>query len=290
MYRRGKPLKVGWGMELMNSILILGGDPHVRENLAQTFGQKDFEVNTAGSVYDAFQLLKEQEFDMLCVDINTYVDDNIALLDIVRYMHPEMPILALIPRNGWKYSLETVRQVIRDYLLKPGDQILAFSRAHEIMEEINPTRREQAILSEVSDLLDELKDTYEQADGEYVRMETEGRFRQMGRYLRCGPFVLDIHSYRILHGEEIISLTSSNFNYFLTLARHAPDPVPYDALVQESRGCYFSSEKAKNITHWRIYQLRKLIEPNPQHPRYILTVRGYGYRLSTTEGSKAADL
>lgn len=269
----------------MNSILILGCDSPTRQNLVQTFKRKEFDVNTAGSIYDALQLLKEQEFGLLFVDFNASQNENIAMLNLVRHLRPEMPVLALIPRNDGQSGLETVRQVSWECLVKPVDPAPALTRARSILDEREQIRREQAILSEVSSLLNELQETYDQVDGKAGGGQIETRCRDVGRYFQRGPFILDTRARRVLRDEGALSMTSSIFDYFLTLARHAPDPVSYETLVLESQDCQLSSEEAPDMARWRIHQLRKLIEQNPQHPQYILTVRGYGYRLSISGGS-----
>ena len=253
----------------MYSILILVYDPTTRKNIVQTFVGKEFDVNSAESIYEALQLLKDQEYDLLFVDFRASQKENFAMLNI---------------RSGWQSSLEIIRQVSWDYLIKPVDPALMLTRAREIMDEREQIRREQAILSEVFNLLNELQESYDQADETGGNRHIEVRHRDIGRYFQYGPFILDTHARRLLRDKQAISMTSSVFEYFLTLARYAPDPVPYETLVKESQDYQLSSEEAPDMARWRIHQLRKLIENNPQQPRYILTVRGYGYRLSISEG------
>jgi DNA-binding response OmpR family regulator len=40
------------------------------------------------------------------------------------------------------------------------------------------------------------------------------------------------------------------------------------------------THEAREIIKWYIHRLRKKVEPDPSNPRYILNVRGVGYRLS----------
>jgi DNA-binding response OmpR family regulator len=69
------------------------------------------------------------------------------------------------------------------------------------------------------------------------------------------------------------------FNYLATLIRHAPKVVAYKTLVKEAQGYNADATEARELARWRIHELRKIIEVDPEHPKYILTVRGTGYRL-----------
>ena len=74
-------------------------------------------------------------------------------------------------------------------------------------------------------------------------------------------------------------IKSISFDYLSTLLRHAPKAVAYKTLVQESQGYEMSTAEARDLARWRVHELRKLIEADPQRPETILTVRGLGYRL-----------
>jgi DNA-binding response OmpR family regulator len=41
--------------------------------------------------------------------------------------------------------------------------------------------------------------------------------------------------------------------------------------------------EARELARWRIHELRKIIEADPEQPQYIQTVRGVGYRLEAGE-------
>ena len=87
----------------------------------------------------------------------------------------------------------------------------------------------------------------------------------------------------ILHATlngEYISVTGIYFDYLCTLLRNAPKAVPYKTLVKESQGYDVDMAEARDLSRWRIHELRKMIEKDPEHPQYILTVRGTGYRLA----------
>jgi DNA-binding response OmpR family regulator len=99
------------------------------------------------------------------------------------------------------------------------------------------------------------------------------------RFLKKGSFELDLHARHVMLNGKYIQVTGVYFDYLSTLLRHAPRAVEYKTIVKESQGYEVAVAEARDLARWRIHELRKMIEVDPQQPQYILTVRGTGYRL-----------
>lgn len=67
----------------------------------------------------------------------------------------------------------------------------------------------------------------------------------------------------------------------VSLLRHSPEPVTYEVLVREVQGYELSRAEARELARGQAHELRKAVEPDLKHPRYIITVRDMGYRLVT---------
>lgn len=100
------------------------------------------------------------------------------------------------------------------------------------------------------------------------------------RLLHRGPFTLDLASHHAKFNNKEISIPPCTFDFLLTLVRHYPEPVSYKTLVHESRSHPLTQLEAQDLARLNIYMLRRALESDIQRPRYILTVAGYGYRLS----------
>ena len=57
----------------------------------------------------------------------------------------------------------------------------------------------------------------------------------------------------------------------------APNPVDARQLVKDALGYETQITEAREIIKWHIHHLRQKIEPDPQKPCYIKTVRYQGY-------------
>jgi two-component system KDP operon response regulator KdpE len=75
-----------------------------------------------------------------------------------------------------------------------------------------------------------------------------------------------------------VQLTGTEYRLLEVLARNAGRIVPYDRLLQRVWG----DEGVEGPAFLKVfvYRLRRKIEPDPAHPRYLLTERGCGYWLS----------
>jgi two-component system phosphate regulon response regulator PhoB len=92
-----------------------------------------------------------------------------------------------------------------------------------------------------------------------------------------GPFVLDRTARRVYLGEKEISLTSTEYNlleYFLT---HPGRAYSRDQLLEAVWGEQRYVTPRTVDVHVR--RLREQIEEAPDNPRYLTTVRGFGYRF-----------
>jgi DNA-binding response OmpR family regulator len=100
------------------------------------------------------------------------------------------------------------------------------------------------------------------------------------RFLCNGPLTLDLKSRLTKFNNQIISIPPCAFDFLVTLVRHYPEPVSYKTLVLESRKHPLTQLDSQDLARMNVYLLRRALEKDIQRPRYILTVAGYGYRLS----------
>jgi two-component system phosphate regulon response regulator PhoB len=95
-----------------------------------------------------------------------------------------------------------------------------------------------------------------------------------------GPFRLDRTARRLFVGEREITLTSTEFNlleYFLT---HAGRAFSRDQLLEAVWGeARYVTPRTVDV---HVRRLREQIEEQPDNPRYLTTVRGFGYRFEET--------
>jgi two-component system KDP operon response regulator KdpE len=90
---------------------------------------------------------------------------------------------------------------------------------------------------------------------------------------------IDVGEHRVLRDGEPVDLTPTEFRLLVALAA-APNQVrPQAALLSEVWG----PEYVDDVDFLRVYlwRLRKKLEADPAHPRWLRTERGFGYRFAT---------
>ena len=116
---------------------------------------------------------------------------------------------------------------------------------------------------------------------EELLLRMDAIFRRTGRKtvsdrVGFGPFVYDLQTKQLTRDGEGVRLTTSEATLLDLLARKGGEAVSRFILSENVNG---ESERAVDV---QMTRLRRKLEDNPSEPRYLLTVRGKGYRLIAT--------
>jgi DNA-binding response OmpR family regulator len=261
------------------TILIVDDDDPLRLSLSLILQKENYRVETAAHAEAALECLQLQEYDLMFLDLNMPGMNGIDLLVKIHKQFPHMPVLILTAHAGLESAIQALRLGARDYLVKPVEPVDILTRVAEILAEQEQPARKREIVGEIQALLSQLQ----KIDGEdAASTATPTSLPTTGpdRVLQKGVFELDLDARHVTLNGKYIPVTGVYFDYLRTLLRHAPKAVDSKTLVKESQGYDVDFTEATNMARWRIHELRKMIELDPEHPQYIRTVRGRGYRLA----------
>ena len=266
-------------MTPQNTILIVDDENRLRLSLSLILQKKNYRVETTANAQGALDCLRSHEYDLMFLDLNMPGMSGIDLLVEVHKRYPHMPVLILTAHAALDSAIQAVRLGARDYLIKPVEPVLILTRVAEILSEGEQPARKKEIVGQIQSLLAELQ-KIEGEDTIPTNALAALSPTNPARFLKKGDFELDLHARNAALNGKYIQVTGIYFDYLGTLLRHAPKAVAYKTLVKESQGYDVAIAEAQDLARWRIHELRKAVEADPRQPRYILTVRGIGYRLS----------
>ncbi|MEW5718080.1 MAG: winged helix-turn-helix domain-containing protein, partial [Chloroflexota bacterium] len=101
------------------------------------------------------------------------------------------------------------------------------------------------------------------------------------RFAQTATLVIDRQKRLVVRGNELLELTATEFDILDYLARHSDRVIMANELIKAIQGYDVVETDARPIVRVHIQRLRQKLGDDPENPRYILNVRGKGYRFVT---------
>jgi two-component system, OmpR family, KDP operon response regulator KdpE len=92
-----------------------------------------------------------------------------------------------------------------------------------------------------------------------------------------GDLAINFAERRVMRGGEDVKLTPTEYALLVQLARSAGKVLSHTVLLQRVWGPEYGEETDYLWAYVR--RLRRKLEAEPDHPRYLFTEPGVGYRL-----------
>jgi DNA-binding response OmpR family regulator len=237
-------------MAEQNHTLVVDDDEGVRFFLEETLRRDGHIVVAASSGEEALDRMRDTFFDLVMLDLKLGGRvDGLRVLEAVRWRWPETVVVILTAHGSLESAMAAIREGVDGYLLKPAEP----DEVRKAVQEALDRRRSLA------------------------RLEVAG---QEEHVLQRGPFSVDLTKHLITLDGQPLELTSREFKLLVHLMQNAHRVVSPRELVQVV-GQYEAEDlyEARQIVKWYIHRLRRKVEPDPSSPRYVLNVRGVGYRF-----------
>ena len=231
----------------MKKILIVEDDPSIALGLEGALQSEGYETLTACTGSEGLRLTRAFPPDLLILDVMLPGMSGLELCKRLRdegIMTPVIMLTAKAEENDKVLGLELGAD---DYVTKPFGvrELLARVRAH--------LRREEG-------------GTPAAGGGKPARYE-------------FGNVVVDFKRREVYKGGALQELTNREFRLLEYMLQHPGELLTRDRLLNDIWG-YDASPTTRTVDN-HILRLRKHIEPDPDNPRYIKTIRGAGYLFET---------
>lgn len=222
----------------------------MRPLLAEYFRRLRYEVVDKETAEDALELAATDRFDCFIFDVSMPGMSGLELLRRVRDRGVQTPAMFLTAHDGLDDKVAGFEAGADDYLAKPF-----IPRELEV--------RVEALLRRAGRLTP--------TDGE---KPAAGR----GERFEVGDLVIDKRRHEVTVRGERVDLTPLEFHILERLASEPGRAWSRNDLLDEVWSTEYEGYQRNVDPH--INRLRRKIESDPKNPRYVLTVRGVGYKLN----------
>lgn len=207
--------------------------------------QRGYEVVIAPTGADGARLAGSASPDLILLDIELPDVDGLQVLQQVR-QHSIAPVIIL-----------TIRDQITDVVLGLG-----VGADHYITKPFEPA----ILIAKIEAAL---------------RREKVYAQRKRQPVITVKDLQLDLGAFEVRKRDEAIRLTATEFKLLRVLAENSDQVLTRDQLLDSVWGLSAEGVFTRTVDV-HVGRLRKKIEDNPQHPQYIITVPGLGYKMPAT--------
>jgi two-component system KDP operon response regulator KdpE len=229
-------------------ILIIEDEIEIVRTLQRSLVAHGYEVLTAQSGEEALEIIEQQQLDLLLLDLVLPGISGIEVCKRIRAQSDLPPIIIITVRNKERDKVQALDLGADDYISKPFG-------IHEVLARIRVALRHAARMP---------SDT----------TETE-------QSIKIGPLLVDFAQRMVsLNGQEV-KLTPTEYDLLKIFLRFRGKIMTQQMLLSQVWGT--NNDAKSHYLHVYIGHLRRKIEPNPSHPRFLTTISGVGYRFSDDE-------
>jgi len=224
----------------MTGVLVVDDDRPLTRALAINLRAHGYQVTLAHDGRSALAEVTRVHPAVVILDLGLPDLDGIDVLIGIRGWSA-VPVIVLSARSNSAEKVEALDAGADDYVTKPFgmDELLARIRASVRRSPAAPAEELEQVITE--------------------------------------DFTVDFGAHRVHRDGTPVRLTPTEWSLLEILVRHSGKLVPQQQLLTEIWG-----PGTETQTHYlRVYlaQLRRKLEPDPAHPRYLITEPGVGYRF-----------
>jgi DNA-binding response OmpR family regulator len=223
----------------MVDILIVGSDRPMTEQVEDVLAGEGMRVVTV-KPENALSWLDGERTDIVILDMDGEDDDRYDLAQSIR-LRCTAPLLVLTA-DGRSTTLARGLEMGGDaYLVKPISVRILLAQVYALARRTGLVRQ-----------------------GNAGQLEVEG-------------LVIDLHKREVNVNGRPVNLTPTECKILSCLVWNSGRALSYRSLVRQVQGYDCRQLEAKEILKVHIHNLRRKIEPQPERPRFIRTVWGFGY-------------
>lgn len=221
-------------------ILVVDDEKLIVKGIRYSLEQDGMEVDAAYDGEEAMNLIRENLYDMILLDIMLPKHDGFEVCQYVREFS-DVPIIMLTAKGEDMDKILGLEYGADDYLTKPFNILELKARIKAIMRRTgkkNENSRDKKVVVK-------------------------------------GDMKIDCESRRVTIGEREVNLTAKEFDLLELLAMNPNKVYSRENLLNIVWGYEYPGDARTVDVHIR--RLREKVETNPSDPKYVYTKWGVGY-------------
>jgi len=225
----------------VTKVLIVEDEESFADALSYLLGREGFDVRVATTGPDALAEFHRAGADLVVLDLML---PGMAGLEVCRRLRSvsDVPLIMLTAKDSEVDKVVGLEIGADDYVTKPYS-------ARELIARIRAVLRRRAAAGE-EDPLD---------------------------VLGVGPIRMDVDRHVVTVGSQPVELPRKEFELLELLLRNSGRVLTRQQLIDRVWGSDYVGDTKTLDVH--VKRLRAKLEPDPAQPRYLLTVRGWGYKM-----------
>lgn len=230
---------------MTEKILVVDDEDSIRTLVKVNLERSGYTTLEAENGAEAIERLKDNP-DLILLDIMLPDIDGFELCKVLR-QKTSVPIIFLTARDDEVDKIVGLELGGDDYITKPFSPREMVARVRAVLRRAKEKSDDSASLASREDIL------------------------------RFGDLELNLIRHQVTRGGKVLDLTPKEFELLEYLMRNANIALSRDQLLDAVwRSDYFGDNRIVDV---HIRHLREKIEDDSAKPRFIITVRGVGYRF-----------
>jgi len=233
----------------VSKILVVDDEPEIIELITLYLQREGYAVFSADNGTDALRLIDKVQPDLILLDVLLKQLNGLDVCQQIREL-TDVPVLFVSAKSDDSDIIQGLSVGGDDYITKPFSpgQLVARVKAHLRRQWISMQQQESG------------RDT-----------------------LAYDGLVIDLAARTVRVADQPVALSVKEFELLAVLAKQPNRAFQLTSLYEAIWGVDSMGDTRTLMVH--MSNLRKKIEPDPANPRWIITMRGVGYKFNAEEGT-----
>ena len=249
-------------------ILVIDDEEMVRQSLEEILRLEGYDITPACSGEEALEILGQENFDLILLDLKMPGVDGIEVLRTVSKASPDTKVILLTGHGSLESAIEALRQGAHDYLLKPVSSRDLLSSVAGAITKRTEQQHKRLLLEQLDTSIQRLKT----AEGMDTTTASEQQMISLD-----GGVSIDMARREIWRGNQRITLTPTEGKLMRVLLENRGRVLSHRELVLLVQGYETTDWEAPEVLRPLVSRLRRKLSAFPKGEKWIVNVRGTGY-------------